>query len=152
MSVNYKVYFWSRSHSNKEEIINLLNSQKNEKEYGPIDIKHINQFSDDFAVCIDGHCSIEYWRNIQENIYALNKNQWLVVVFCDYDWSYQVKGDLGEGLFQKNIFLSRAPKLIEEIESNHSAESILRVIMEKVAGKKIKVKTIHEFKKFSEWN
>jgi hypothetical protein len=152
LSVNYKVYFWSQSHSNEEEIVHLLNSQKNEKEYGPIEIIHVNQFPDDLAVYIDGKYSIEYWRNIQENIYALTKKQWLVIVFCDYDWSYQVKGDLGEGLFQKNIFLSRAPKLIEEIESDQSIESILRVITEKVTSKKIKVKNIQEFKKFSEWN
>jgi hypothetical protein len=149
MSVNYKIYFWSQSLENSQEIVSFLNNQKSEEKYGPLDIEEIQEFSENLSLTVDGYNCIEFWRDIQEGLYSITKQQWLTVVFCDYDWSYQAKGDLGEGLIQKNIFMSKAPKLIDEIEAG---ESILKVIMDKIVNKKIKVKSIEKFKSFSEWN
>jgi hypothetical protein len=149
MSVNYKVYFWSQSLENAQDIVQFLNDQKNEEKYGELDIEELKDFPENLSLTVDGYNCIEFWRDIQENLYSITKQQWLTVVFCDYDWSYQVKGNLEEGLFQKNIFMSKAPKLIDEIESG---ESILKVIMNKMVNKKIKVKSIDKFKSFSEWN
>ena len=149
MSVNYKIYFWSQSDENAQDIVQFLTDQKNEEKYGALDTEELKDFSGNLSLTVDGYNCIEFWRDIQEGLYLITKQQWLTVVFCDYDWSYQVKGDLGEGLLQKNIFMSKAPKLIDEIEAG---ESILKVIMNKIVNKKIKVKSIEKFKSFSEWN